>query len=90
MANVHLYMWRRRLYCGSGADAYGRLPRLPLFFVCPKTWFRHVDPAVVEEVFFGNVLTANLGKAPAIQAALELGFPIQLSAPLSTKSVLQE
>jgi acetyl-CoA C-acetyltransferase len=35
----------------------------------------HVDPALVEEVFFGNVLTANLGQAPARQAALGAGIP---------------
>ncbi|XP_023638964.1 probable acetyl-CoA acetyltransferase, cytosolic 2 isoform X2 [Capsella rubella] len=35
----------------------------------------NVDPALVEEVFFGNVLTANLGQAPARQAALGAGIP---------------
>ncbi|XP_024010969.1 probable acetyl-CoA acetyltransferase, cytosolic 2 isoform X1 [Eutrema salsugineum] len=34
-----------------------------------------VDPRLVEEVFFGNVLTANLGQAPARQAALGAGIP---------------
>ncbi|KAG6551651.1 hypothetical protein Mapa_006737 [Marchantia paleacea] len=34
-----------------------------------------VDPALVEEVFFGNVLSANLGQAPARQAALGAGLP---------------
>lgn len=29
----------------------------------------------MEEVFFGNVLTANLGQAPARQAALGAGIP---------------
>ncbi|TQD75903.1 hypothetical protein C1H46_038534 [Malus baccata] len=35
----------------------------------------NVDPALVEEVFFGNVLSANLGQAPARQAALGAGIP---------------
>ncbi|KAJ0242710.1 acetyl-CoA acetyltransferase [Hirschfeldia incana] len=35
----------------------------------------NVDPALVEEVFFGNVLTANLGQAPARQAALGAEIP---------------
>ncbi|RXH67869.1 hypothetical protein DVH24_028016 [Malus domestica] len=35
----------------------------------------NVDPALVEEVFFGNVLSANLGQAPARQAALGAGLP---------------
>ncbi|CAA7397888.1 unnamed protein product [Spirodela intermedia] len=35
----------------------------------------NVDPAHVQEVFFGNVLSANLGQAPARQAALGAGIP---------------
>ncbi|XP_039142204.1 acetyl-CoA acetyltransferase, cytosolic 1-like [Dioscorea cayenensis subsp. rotundata] len=35
----------------------------------------NVDPALVQEVFFGNVLNANLGQAPARQAALGAGIP---------------
>ncbi|CAM8896677.1 hypothetical protein QQ045_024997 [Rhodiola kirilowii] len=33
-----------------------------------------VDPSTVQEVFFGNVLSANLGQAPARQAALGAGI----------------
>ncbi|KAL0311132.1 UNVERIFIED_CONTAM: Acetyl-CoA acetyltransferase, cytosolic 1 [Sesamum angustifolium] len=35
----------------------------------------NIDPSLVEEVFFGNVLSANLGQAPARQAALGAGIP---------------
>jgi acetyl-CoA C-acetyltransferase len=35
----------------------------------------NVDPSFVQEVFFGNVLSTNLGKAPARQAALGAGIP---------------
>ncbi|KAM3373093.1 hypothetical protein ACQJBY_019814 [Aegilops geniculata] len=35
----------------------------------------NVDPSLVQEVFFGNVLSANLGQAPARQAALGAGIP---------------
>ncbi|KAF2551372.1 hypothetical protein F2Q68_00036486 [Brassica cretica] len=35
----------------------------------------NVDPSVVQEVVFGNVLSANLGQAPARQAALGAGIP---------------
>ncbi|CDP04540.1 unnamed protein product [Coffea canephora] len=35
----------------------------------------NVDPSLVQEVFFGNVLCANLGQAPARQAALGAGLP---------------
>ncbi|GMH14486.1 hypothetical protein Nepgr_016327 [Nepenthes gracilis] len=34
-----------------------------------------VDPSLVQEVFFGNVLSANLGQAPARQASLGAGIP---------------
>jgi hypothetical protein len=34
-----------------------------------------VEPATVQEVFFGNVLSANLGQAPARQAAIAAGLP---------------
>ncbi|KAJ6363815.1 hypothetical protein OIU78_003895 [Salix suchowensis] len=35
----------------------------------------NIDPSHVQEVFFGNVLSANLGQAPARQAALGAGIP---------------
>lgn len=35
----------------------------------------NVEPSLVQEVFFGNVLSANLGQAPARQAALGAGIP---------------
>ncbi len=34
-----------------------------------------VDPSLVQEVIMGNVLSANLGQAPARQAALAAGLP---------------
>jgi len=34
-----------------------------------------LDPAAVDEVIFGNVLTAGIGQAPARQAALGAGIP---------------
>nr|QEV81802.1 acetyl-CoA acetyltransferase [Prunella vulgaris] len=35
----------------------------------------NIDASLVQEVFFGNVLSANLGQAPARQAALGAGIP---------------
>ncbi|KAG0464522.1 hypothetical protein HPP92_020591 [Vanilla planifolia] len=35
----------------------------------------NVDPSSVQELYFGNVLSANLGQAPARQAALGAGIP---------------
>jgi acetyl-CoA C-acetyltransferase len=34
-----------------------------------------IDPAIVQEVFMGNVLSANLGQAPATQAVKSAGLP---------------
>lgn len=41
-----------------------------------------VDPSAVDEVFMGNVVSANLGQAPARQATLGAGLP--LSVPCTT------
>ncbi|MED6205334.1 Acetyl-CoA acetyltransferase, cytosolic [Stylosanthes scabra] len=35
----------------------------------------NVDPSLVQEVYFGNVISANVGQAPARQAALGAGIP---------------
>jgi acetyl-CoA C-acetyltransferase len=45
----------------------------------------NVDPALVQEVFMGNVLTANLGQAPARQAALGAGLPNSVSCTTVNK-----
>ncbi|MBK1715754.1 thiolase family protein, partial [Rubrivivax gelatinosus] len=34
-----------------------------------------IDPAAIDEVFMGNVLTANVGQAPARQAMMAAGIP---------------
>jgi acetyl-CoA C-acetyltransferase len=34
-----------------------------------------LDPALIEEVYMGNVISANLGQAPARQAAIYAGLP---------------
>lgn len=35
----------------------------------------NIDPAIVDEVFMGNVLQASVGQAPARQAAIAAGLP---------------
>ena len=39
-----------------------------------------LDPAIVEEVIFGNVVQAGVGQAPARQAALHAGLPDTVGA----------
>ncbi|KAF0504810.1 acetyl-CoA acetyltransferase [Gigaspora margarita] len=45
----------------------------------------NIDPIKVEEVFFGNVLSANLGQNPARQAALGAGIPNSVVATTVNK-----
>lgn len=37
-----------------------------------------LQPELVEEIYFGNVCSANLGQAPARQAAVKAGLPYQV------------
>ena len=39
-----------------------------------------VDPAKVDEVIMGCVVSAGIGQAPARQAALKAGLPVEVSA----------
>ena len=50
--------------------------------VCHSLATGRVPPAAVNAVYMGNVLTSNVGTAPARQAALAAGVP--LSAPATT------
>ena len=45
----------------------------------------NVEAANVDEVYFGNVCQANLGQAPARQAALGAGIPINVPATTVNK-----
>ena len=40
-----------------------------------------LQPQQIDEVIFGNVLTAGQGQAPARQAAIKAGLPISTGAP---------
>ncbi len=44
-----------------------------------------IDPALVDEVYMGNVLSANLGQAPARQAAIHAGIPASVDATTINK-----
>ena len=44
-----------------------------------------VDPAEVKEVFMGNVVSGNLGQAPARQAAIKAGIPNNVPATTVNK-----
>ncbi|KAL0363113.1 UNVERIFIED_CONTAM: putative acetyl-CoA acetyltransferase, cytosolic 2 [Sesamum calycinum] len=62
---------------GSFLGSLSSLPATKLGSLAIECALRRagVHPSMVQEVFFGNVLTANLGQAPARQAALGAGIP---------------
>lgn len=39
-----------------------------------------IDPAAIDEVIMGNVISAGIGQAPARQAAIKAGFPVEIPA----------
>ncbi|KAK8938770.1 Acetyl-CoA acetyltransferase, cytosolic 1 [Platanthera zijinensis] len=62
---------------GGFLGALSSLPATKLGSIAIESALRraNVDPASVQEVYFGNVLSSNLGQAPARQAALGAGIP---------------
>lgn len=44
-----------------------------------------IDPNQIDELYFGNVLSANLGQAPARQAALHAGLPVSVNCTTINK-----
>jgi acetyl-CoA C-acetyltransferase len=50
-------------------------PRLGATAIVVALERAHLEPSAIEEVFFGNVLSAGIGQAPARQAALFGGIP---------------
>lgn len=44
-----------------------------------------IDPGLVDELFFGNVLSAGIGQAPARQACLGAGLPQQVACTTVNK-----
>ncbi|XP_062107124.1 acetyl-CoA acetyltransferase 2 [Humulus lupulus] len=61
---------------GSFLGALSSLPATKLGSIAIEAALKMagVDPSLVQEVIFGNVLSANLGQAPARQAALGAGI----------------
>ncbi|KAL6626583.1 hypothetical protein ACP70R_030309 [Stipagrostis hirtigluma subsp. patula] len=62
---------------GALLGSLSSLPATKLGSIAIQSALRraNVDAALVQEVFMGNVLSANLGQAPARQAALGAGLP---------------
>ncbi len=72
---------------GSFGGALSTVPATKLGSIAIKGALDKVnlDPNLVEEVFMGNVLQANLGQAPARQAAIFAGIPDSVPATTINK-----
>jgi len=60
-------------------------PRLGAAVVAAAVRRAGVDPAAIDEVIFGNILSAGLGQAPARQASRYAGLPDQVGATTINK-----
>jgi len=75
MSNVVYIVAAKRTPIGSFGGSLASLSAIDLGVHAAKAAFRAsgVDPMNIDEVFFGNVCSANLGQAPARQVALKSG-----------------
>ncbi|KAL3627267.1 Acetyl-CoA acetyltransferase 1 [Castilleja foliolosa] len=74
---------------GSFLGSLSSLPATKLGSIAISSALKRagVHPSLVQEVFFGNVLSANLGQAPARQAALGAGLPHSVVCTTINKDV---
>ncbi|MCS7153893.1 MAG: acetyl-CoA C-acyltransferase [Bacteroidia bacterium] len=77
----------RRTPIGSFMGSLSSVPAPELGAIALKAALEAaaLPPSAVEEVYFGNVLSANLGQAPATQVALKAGLPPTVPATLVNK-----
>ncbi|MFQ5846859.1 MAG: thiolase family protein [Candidatus Methylomirabilales bacterium] len=69
----------------NGTLASVPAPRLGGLVVAEAVRRAHLEPAQVDEVYLGNVVSAGLGMAPARQAAIAAGLPESVGATLINK-----
>lgn len=69
----------------SGALASVAAPKLGGLVVAEAVRRAHLEPAQVDEVYLGNVVSAGMGMAPARQAATAAGLPDSVGATLINK-----
>lgn len=69
----------------NGSLASVSAPQLGGLVVAEALRRAHLEPAQVDEVYLGNVISAGLGMAPARQAALAAGLPESVGATLINK-----
>ncbi len=69
----------------NGALASIPAPKLGGLVISEALRRAHLEPAQVDEVYLGNVLSAGMGMAPARQAAIAAGLPETVGATLINK-----
>lgn len=69
----------------NGSLASVSAPQLGGLVVAEALRRAHLEPAQVDEVYLGNVVSAGMGMAPARQAALAAGLPDSVGATLINK-----
>ncbi len=69
----------------NGTLASVPAPRLGGLVVAEALGRAHLEPAQVDEVYLGNVVSAGMGMAPARQAAIAAGLPESVGATLINK-----
>ncbi|MCS6790199.1 MAG: acetyl-CoA C-acyltransferase [Bacteroidia bacterium] len=77
----------KRTPIGSFMGSLASVPAVELCAIALKATLEQAGlaPDTIEEVYFGNVLSANLGQAPATQVALKAGLPPTVPATLINK-----
>lgn len=77
----------KRTPIGSFGGVFATLPATELGAIAVKGALEsiHFDPSAVDELYFGSVVQANLGQAPATQVVLRAGLPSSVPATLVNK-----
>ena len=67
---------------GSFGGAFADVPAVELGAVAAKEAVKraNIDPASIDEVIIGNILSAGLGQNPARQTAIAAGLPVSVPA----------
>lgn len=77
----------KRTPIGSFGGVFAALPATELGAVAVRGALDsiHFDPSGIDELYFGSVVQANLGQAPATQVVLRAGLPSSVPATLVNK-----
>ena len=77
----------KRTPVGAFLGALSSVPATELGGIAAQAAIAHagIDPNLIEELYFGNVVSANLGQAPATQVAIHAGITRRIPATIVNK-----